>query len=251
MKQGRDIEASDIYAKFSSSCRLLVLIFPPVQPLRSFLRRAKADSKGLSCMLFPFFPLRPQRLARLSSSPTAPVGILPACTNLVRAVVEVLSFCLGSRLISFPVAIEGPPPRMAETDECAHRACFLIAEVTVIHSVVIRATGSTAIDIFVSPIADICVCKKFSCAIVLPGMALKVGLDWPALGRVPPGGSSCRDLIAPPCISVSPVMLASSTQWCSSATPPRSQFGAAHPVVGKLYKASAPGLSIDISDLII
>lgn len=36
---------------------------------------------------------------------------------------------------------------MAETEECAHRACFRIAEVTVMHSVVIRATGSTAIVI--------------------------------------------------------------------------------------------------------
>lgn len=35
---------------------------------------------------------------------------------------------------------------MAETEECAHLACFLIAEVTVIHSVVIRATASTATD---------------------------------------------------------------------------------------------------------
>lgn len=40
-----------------------------------------------------------------------------------------------------------PPPRMAATDECAHRACFRMADVTVIHSVVIRATGSIATDI--------------------------------------------------------------------------------------------------------
>lgn len=65
---------------------------------------------------------------------------------------------------------------MAETDECAHRACFLIAEVTVIHSVVIRATGSTAIDIFVSPAMGVCVCVcgKCSCVIVRVGMALMV-----------------------------------------------------------------------------
>ena len=36
---------------------------------------------------------------------------------------------------------------MAATEDCAHRACFRIAEVTVMHSVVIRATGSTATDI--------------------------------------------------------------------------------------------------------
>ena len=33
---------------------------------------------------------------------------------------------------------------MAETDEWAQRACLRIAEVTVIHSVVTKATGSTA-----------------------------------------------------------------------------------------------------------
>ena len=40
----------------------------------------------------------------------------------------------------------GVPPRIADTDECAHRACLRIADVTVIHSVVINATGSTATD---------------------------------------------------------------------------------------------------------
>lgn len=37
------------------------------------------------------------------------------------------------------------PPRIAETEECAQRACFRMDEVTVIHSVVTRATGSIAI----------------------------------------------------------------------------------------------------------
>ncbi len=40
---------------------------------------------------------------------------------------------------------------MAETEECAHLACFLMAEVTVIHSVVIKATASTATDKVLSP----------------------------------------------------------------------------------------------------
>ena len=151
-----------------------MLVSRPVQPLRSFLKRAKAESKGLSCMLCPFLPLRPQRLAKLSFPPMALSGILPACPDWVCAVPKLLSFCLGSRLISLPVAIEGPPPRMAETDECAHRACFLIAEVTVIQSVVISATGSTAIDIFVSQVADICVCGRCSRAIIRAGMALTV-----------------------------------------------------------------------------
>jgi hypothetical protein len=38
------------------------------------------------------------------------------------------------------------PPRIADTEECAHLACFRMADVTVIHSVVIKATGSTATD---------------------------------------------------------------------------------------------------------
>ena len=36
---------------------------------------------------------------------------------------------------------------MAETEDCAQRAFFLIADVTVMHSVVTRVTGSTAIAI--------------------------------------------------------------------------------------------------------
>lgn len=39
-----------------------------------------------------------------------------------------------------------PPPRIADTDEWAHRVCFLMADVTVIHSVLIRATGSIATE---------------------------------------------------------------------------------------------------------
>jgi hypothetical protein len=47
------------------------------------------------------------------------------------------------------------PPRIADTEECAHRACFRMADVTVIHSVVINATGSTATEtaVFVELIA--------------------------------------------------------------------------------------------------
>ena len=37
-------------------------------------------------------------------------------------------------------------PRIADTDECAHRACLRMADVTVMHSVVIKATGSTATE---------------------------------------------------------------------------------------------------------
>lgn len=39
-----------------------------------------------------------------------------------------------------------PPPSIADTDECCQRACFRMAEVTVMHSVTTRATGSTATE---------------------------------------------------------------------------------------------------------
>ncbi len=58
------------------------------------------------------------------------------------------------------------PPRIAETEECAHLACFRTADVTVIHSVVIRATGSTAtetgvvFELIVSPL--VCAASKLS-----------------------------------------------------------------------------------------
>ena len=71
---------------------------------------------------------------------------------------------------------------MAETEECAHRACFLIAEVTVIHSVVIRATGSTAIDIFVSSIAGESLCWSCCCAILGLGMGILMWPDGPVVG---------------------------------------------------------------------
>lgn len=103
-----------------------VAIDRPLQPFRSLRRRANADNNGLSCMLFPFFPLNPHRVEMLPSSSSAPK--LPA-ESILRS--------LGGCLV-------GPPPRMAETDECAQRACFRMADVTVIHSVTTRATGSMA-----------------------------------------------------------------------------------------------------------
>ena len=50
------------------------------------------------------------------------------------------------------------PPKIADTEECALRACLRMAEVTVIHSVVIKATGSTAtemeafLELFMAPL---------------------------------------------------------------------------------------------------
>ena len=55
---------------------------------------------------------------------------------------------------------------MADTEECAHLACFRMADVTVIHSVVIKATGSTATDtgvvlgLIMSPLS--CAASKLS-----------------------------------------------------------------------------------------
>jgi hypothetical protein len=40
-----------------------------------------------------------------------------------------------------------PPPRIAETEEWAQRACFRIADVTVMHSVTTRLTASIAMVI--------------------------------------------------------------------------------------------------------
>ena len=107
--------------------------------LRSF---AKAESRGLSCMLCPFLPRRPHRLA------------IPTSTVIEGALCLICVFSLsanrdrglgrGRDSTLFEVA---EPPRIAETDECAHRACFRMAEVSVIHSVTTSATGSTATDI--------------------------------------------------------------------------------------------------------
>lgn len=93
-------------------------------------------------MLFPLFPLKPQRLARVSSFPLIAFRGRPCWGEKARF----LSLFLGDRPKSRPLG-GAPPPRIAETDDWAHRVCFLIAEVTVIHSVVIRATGSMAIEI--------------------------------------------------------------------------------------------------------
>ena len=94
-------------------------------------------------MLLPFFPRIPQRFARVSSTLASPFNALldgPCCCRGL----SFFSFDFGALPTSCPGV---PPPKMADTDDWAHRLCFLIAEVTVIHSVIMRATGSTAIDI--------------------------------------------------------------------------------------------------------
>lgn len=95
-------------------------------------------------MLFPFFPLNPHLFARPPSSPSAklledlffPLDFPDSSRGVAGLELCKLGF-MGLEL----------PPRIAETEECAHRACLRIADVTVIHSVVIRATGSTATEV--------------------------------------------------------------------------------------------------------
>jgi len=118
---------------------------------RSLLSFAKADSKGLSWMLLPRFPLRPHLLANVVSSsaweaieailllpPTGSIRGVPALELARRA----SPWSGTSRELR-----EAPPPKMAETELCAHRACLRMAEVRVIHSCVTRATGSMRMPI--------------------------------------------------------------------------------------------------------
>jgi hypothetical protein len=99
----------------------------PLQLFRSFRSRAKADMSGLSCMLLPFFPRSPHLLGTASSC--SPALTMPWPVRSRRWTAGVLFDEL---------------PRIAATEECAHRACFRMADVTVMHSVTTRATGLTA-----------------------------------------------------------------------------------------------------------
>jgi len=107
-------------------------------------------------MLFPFFPRSPHLFASPPSSPSAsPVEVLflfPLVFPGSSRGVEGLELCkLGVMGLELP-------PKIADTEECAHRACLRMAEVTVIHSVVIKATGSTAtemeafLELFMAPL---------------------------------------------------------------------------------------------------
>jgi hypothetical protein len=78
-------------------------------------------------MLLPFFPLSPHLLGTASSC--SPALTMPCPVRSLRCTVGVLFDEL---------------PRIAATEECAHRACLRMADVTVIHSVTTRATGFTA-----------------------------------------------------------------------------------------------------------
>lgn len=80
-------------------------------------------------MLLPFFPRSPHLLGTASSS--SPPLMMPCPVR--------------SRRCTAGVLFEDPP-KMADTDECAQRACLRIADVTVMHSVTTRATGLTATE---------------------------------------------------------------------------------------------------------
>lgn len=109
--------------------------------LRSARRRAKAEIRGLSCMLFPFFPRSPHLPASAKSSSFAFEGLV-----LALGPKEPFRGLGGVETSNSPLD-DAAPPRIAATEECAHLACFRIDEVTVIHSEVTKAIGSTAMGI--------------------------------------------------------------------------------------------------------
>ncbi len=86
------------------------------------------------------------------------------------------------------------PPRIADTEECAHLACFRMADVTVMHSVVIKATGSTATDtgvvleLIMSPLS--CVASKICLLFSLIEGESKSRMD--GAGESMPGPNACR-----------------------------------------------------------
>ena len=97
-------------------------------------------------MLLPLLLLRPHVPTKeLSSSPVVddPLGTCRVPCVLDRR----CPLASAEAALPWPAEAEGTPPKIADTDECAHRACFRIADVTVIHSVVTRATGSMAMGI--------------------------------------------------------------------------------------------------------
>lgn len=127
MQHRRRIEGPDVYVRVSTASETGGCPHMPLQPFRSFLRRANADINGLSCMLLPFFPLNPHRLGTASSC--SPALMMP-CPDRSRR------WTAGGLLEELP--------SIAATEECAQRACLRIADVTVMHSVTTSATGFTA-----------------------------------------------------------------------------------------------------------
>ena len=119
---------------------------------KSLRNRVKADINGLSWMLFPFLPLNPHRLAK-AKSPSAVCNLSEEPFLFPETLLRELGTGEAVMSRSLPL-VEPLPPRMAATEECAQRACFRMAEVTVMHSVVTRDTGSTDIGRVYSDIMD-------------------------------------------------------------------------------------------------
>lgn len=120
------------------------------QTASSLLSLENAESRGLSCTGFALLLRSPNLLARLESS-SDPGNSRAIFAILFRsAIVSIFGAPALELLLASPdfsAANIGPgpppslPPKMAETELCAQRACLRIAEVIVIHSCVIRAIG--------------------------------------------------------------------------------------------------------------
>lgn len=88
----------------------------------------------MSCMLFPFLPRSPHLPSRASSAGLSfMLAALPSPFSIR---------CMAS-------GFAAPPPRMADTEDWAQRACLRMAEVIVMHSCVMRAIGSIVMPMFV------------------------------------------------------------------------------------------------------
>lgn len=88
-------------------------------------------------MLLPFFPRNPHRFA-------TPISDAPSTLKLV-----VLELLLPGRRrgLGGPSCTGlGLPPSIEETEDCAHRACLRMTEVTDMHSLITSDTGFTATD---------------------------------------------------------------------------------------------------------
>ena len=119
-----------------------------LQPAKSLLNLAKAVRSGLSDVLLPLRPRKPHLLAKLTSSSSTefrPSGVADRLVGSgMLGVLAFIAFWLAERSISFSCNLPAPPPRIADLDDWEKRGFLRMAEVTVMHSVVMRATGSMA-----------------------------------------------------------------------------------------------------------
>lgn len=104
----------------------------------SYRNLPKPAIMGLSCMLLPFWPRKPQRL--LAAMASEPLSSAPGGAR------ELLLRPLEAGLCGPSCMGLGLPPRMAETEECGDRAFFWIADVMDMHSEMTKEMGSTATE---------------------------------------------------------------------------------------------------------